>query len=82
MNGFLLITNSDPTVAAELNNYTFVSSGINDVNSVFADANKIQTTANQYLAKLGAPGLKGMEFSTTPPDGGKPARQSAGGGGF
>ena len=72
-NGFLLITNSDPTVAAELTNYTFVYSGINDVNSVFADANKIQTSANQYLPKLGAPALKGMEFSANPPDGGKPA---------
>jgi hypothetical protein len=73
LNGFLLITNSDPTVAAELNNYTFVYSGINDVNSVFSDTTKIQTTANTYLAKLGAPNLKGMAFSATPPDGGKTA---------
>jgi hypothetical protein len=73
LNGFLLITNSDPAVAAELNNYSFVFSGINDVNSVFADVNKIQTNANTYLTKLGAPNLKGMAFSATPPDGGKTA---------
>ena len=71
LNGFLFISNSDPTVLQELTNYTKVFSGINDVNSVFVDAAKIQQTATQYLATLGKPSLTGMVFSPSVPDGGK-----------
>lgn len=71
LNGFLLIANGDESVLKELNNYTNVFSGINDVNSVFVDTKKIEQTAAQYQALLGKPALKGMAFNDTIPSGGK-----------
>jgi hypothetical protein len=69
--GFLLIANGDESVLKELNYYTNVFSGINDVNSVFADAAKIQQAANSYLPVVGKPNLSGLAFSPNAPDGGK-----------
>ncbi len=71
LGGFLLIASGDPTVLGELNYYTNVYSGINDINSVFADVNKIQQAANGYLLVVGKPDLKGLAFSQNAPQGGK-----------
>ncbi len=71
LGGFLLIAQGDESVLAELKNFTNVFSGINDVNSVFADASKIEQTAKQYQPIVGKPNLKGLAFTPNPPDGGK-----------
>ncbi len=71
LGGFLLIASGDPSVLGELNYYTNVYSGVNDVNSVLADVNKIEQAAKAYLPVVGKPDLKGMAFSQNAPDGGK-----------
>ncbi len=69
--GFLLIASGDPEVLHELNYYTNVFSGVNDINSVFADVSKIEQAAKGYLPAVGKPDLKGLAFSQNAPDGGK-----------
>lgn len=74
-NGFLVMASAYKEVAATLSQYTNIfGSDTDNINSALIDVTRLQKIAQAHQKKSDAAALNVMQFSTTPPEGGKPAQ--------